>query len=375
MLRCIARAPAVMLGRVRSSERNRAPWRTSHRLVRPTLRVARAIAKVVVLALAIGLFARVILRADLAHLRAQLAALGPWVLVALLPYVVAIGCDTIGWRQLLARLGHRVALARLFGVRLASEAVLLSLPAGAVVAESVKPWLLTREGVPVTDSAATLAAKKTLTIATHGVYLLLALATGVLATIAPRLPMLVAGAAGVLLVLATAMLASLRSAAVAARLHRALSAIPVARARRWLSTWRDGFHTTDTRLRSLLFPADHLLASAVPFLLCWLAESFESFVLLSLLGTGVTFFDALAIEAGMSVLRTIAFFVPAGLGVQDVAWVSALGALGVPDATRTGAAFVTLKRGKELCWIVVGYVVLALMRSELPQRASQSESS
>lgn len=342
--------------------------------MRPSVRVARAIAKVVVLALAIGLFARVILRADLARLRAQLAALGPWVTVALLPYVVAIGLDTIGWRQLLARLGHAVSLPKLFGVRLASEAVLLSLPAGAVVAESVKPWLLTREGVPVADTAATLAAKKTLTIGTHGVYLLLALATGVLATIAPRLPLLVAGAAVVLLVIATVMLASLRSAAIAARLHRLLSTIPIARAQRWLSSRRAGFHDTDTRLRSLLFPADHLLSSALPFLLCWLAESFESFVLLSLLGTGVTFFDALAIEAGMSVLRTVAFFVPAGLGVQDVAWVSALRALGVPDATSTGAAFVTLKRGKELCWIVVGYVVLGVMRSEVPQRASQSES-
>ena len=56
--------------------------------------------------------------------------------------------------------------------------------------------------------------------------------------------------------------------------------------------------------------------------------------------------------------------VPAGLGVQDAAYVLCLRALGVPDATTLGAAFVVIKRGKDLFWIVVGFLLLGLGRRE-----------
>jgi len=59
--------------------------------------------------------------------------------------------------------------------------------------------------------------------------------------------------------------------------------------------------------------------------------------------------------------------VPAGLGVQDVGYVLCLTALGVPDATTVGTAFVLLKRGKDLFWILLGFVLMAL-----GQRASNA---
>ena len=34
--------------------------------------------------------------------------------------------------------------------------------------------------------------------------------------------------------------------------------------------------------------------------------------------------------------------------------------MGVPDATTVGTAFVLLKRGKDLFWILLGFVLLAL---------------
>jgi hypothetical protein len=37
-----------------------------------------------------------------------------------------------------------------------------------------------------------------------------------------------------------------------------------------------------------------------------------------------------------------------------------LGALGVADATTVGTAFVLLKRGKDLFWILLGFALLAL---------------
>ena len=44
--------------------------------------------------------------------------------------------------------------------------------------------------------------------------------------------------------------------------------------------------------------------------------------------------------------------------MQDLGYVAALGALGVPDAVTAGAAFVVMKRAKELAWALVGYASL-----------------
>ena len=59
-------------------------------------------------------------------------------------------------------------------------------------------------------------------------------------------------------------------------------------------------------------------------------------------------------------VRGLAVPVPAGLGVQDAGYVLSLRALGVADATTVGAAFVVMKRGKDLFWVTVGFLVLAL---------------
>jgi uncharacterized membrane protein YbhN (UPF0104 family) len=69
---------------------------------------------------------------------------------------------------------------------------------------------------------------------------------------------------------------------------------------------------------------------------------------------------AVVVETAIIVLRSVAVPVPAGLGVQDVGYVLCLKALDVPDATTVGTAFVLLKRGKDLFWILAGFALLAL---------------
>ena len=71
------------------------------------------------------------------------------------------------------------------------------------------------------------------------------------------------------------------------------------------------------------------------------------------------FTTALVVETAIIVVRSVAVPVPAGLGVQDVGYVLCLRALGVPDATTVATAFVLLKRGKDLFWILVGFAFMA----------------
>jgi len=63
-----------------------------------------------------------------------------------------------------------------------------------------------------------------------------------------------------------------------------------------------------------------------------------------------------------ALIRSAAVPVPAGLGVQDAAYVLCLRALAVADVTTLGAAFVVIKRGKDLFWIVVGFLLLGFDR-------------
>jgi uncharacterized membrane protein YbhN (UPF0104 family) len=71
-----------------------------------------------------------------------------------------------------------------------------------------------------------------------------------------------------------------------------------------------------------------------------------------------------------SLVRNVVFVVPAGLGIQDAGYAACFGALGVPEAASLGAAFVLLKRGKELFWIALGYGLLATDLGVLSARRS-----
>ena len=67
--------------------------------------------------------------------------------------------------------------------------------------------------------------------------------------------------------------------------------------------------------------------------------------------------------------RNAAFFVPAGLGIQDAGYLAFLSAFGA--AAPLAAAFIVVKRTKELIWIAIGYVaLLALERRQPPDTAS-----
>jgi hypothetical protein len=72
----------------------------------------------------------------------------------------------------------------------------------------------------------------------------------------------------------------------------------------------------------------------------------------------VTAGQAVAVEPLVSLLRALAFFAPAGLGVQDLGYVALLRIVGVPGAAAVGAALVVLKRLKELAWAGGGWTVL-----------------
>jgi uncharacterized protein (TIRG00374 family) len=318
---------------------------------------------------AVALLARAILTSDLSKVGALLREAGPGVAVIGLPYLVAVMLDTAAFTTLFGVLGRRVRFARLLGVRLSAEAVTMSLPAGAVFAESLNPMLLkARCDVPVEHSVAGMAARKWLQMRAHSIYIAASAVVGfgVLSACSRALvhfgalPWVVLASAAVPLSLSVGMSSAFRRGRLAEKALALLARFPNARLRTWLEARRAGFHLTDSNMAAFGERAAgrSVAAATLLYVGAWLMESIETLLILRVLGANVGFVEVFSFEAGLSLVRCLVFFAPAGLGVQDLGYMAFFSALGLPDAAALGPAFVLLKRSKEIFWIAAGYAIL-----------------
>jgi len=286
------------------------------------------------------------------------------------PQLLSLCLECCGWSRVFQVLGRRVSPRPLLRVRLATEAVAQTLPLGVVWAESLKPLLLARHaGLPTSDSVAAIVARKYLLMASQAVYVAVLSACG-FATLR-KLSQALTGhvelawcafaVSGLLCLLAFGVSGAFTTGRVADRVLGLLRSVPNVRLQRALSGRKAAFASTDD-LTARYFAAGFLRGTVQPgfFFLCgWFSESLESFLILKLLGVQLDFFSVASVEVMLSFLKNVLFILPAGIGIQDVGYVSCLAALGVPDALNVGAAFSVLKRGKELFWATFGYLLLA----------------
>lgn len=315
---------------------------------------------------ALTLFGRVVGGASAERVGALLAGVGALGIAAiLLPQFAALSAEAVGWRFAFRALEREVRWSSLLRVRVATEAIAQSLPLGVAFAESIKPLLLKRHaGLEVAPAVAGMAGRKYLLLLSQSVYVLGLAALGFASLEAasrtligvPGLGYIACGAGIALGVGALAIALSLKQSGLARGVLALLRRVPIAALHEWLARREQAFTATDGALASF-FRADarRTLVPAFWFGVGWLLESVETFLILRVLGVEVDLLTIASFEVVLSLVRNVAFFVPAGLGVQDLGYVACLTALGVPDPANTGAAFVLLKRAKELFWIVVGY--------------------
>jgi uncharacterized membrane protein YbhN (UPF0104 family) len=177
------------------------------------------------------------------------------------------------------------------------------------------------------------------------------------------LPWLLLATSGVLVGAALLGVLATAHGRVADRLHRGLDRA----VGRWLGGWLEHnalrFRRTDDALAAFFGGRPLALAPTIAlYVLGWLVRSLETWLFLHLVGATIPLPVAMVIETALILVRAMAVPVPAGLGVQDAGYVLCLKALGVPDATTVGAAFVVLKRGKDLFWILLGFLLLGFGR-------------
>jgi uncharacterized membrane protein YbhN (UPF0104 family) len=297
----------------------------------------------------VALLAAVLHRADLPS-ALSLIARAPWLWMAILPAALAVLCDAFGWKRLLAASGAPLPFHALIETRLASEAVALSLPVGTMFGEGTALLVLHRcHGLSPAQAAASLASRRLFVTFAHGLSL---------------------GAAGLvgLMELRRAWPAGWPTLALAplvasVTLVSVTLIAPVLLARGSLAR---RFPRFSHHFRHSLTPATRPFSAATAaYVLMWALESVESVVILAALGAGLGWTQVFAFDQALTLIRSLAFFAPAGLGVLDLGYIVLLSAL-VPDAAGLGAAFVVAKRVREALFVVLGYGVLLSRASVAP---------
>jgi hypothetical protein len=342
--------------------------------VQKPIRIALTVAGCAVAAyLLTGLFAQT----NLSAVAAAAAHAGPMAIMAVVPFAFGMALDAAGLVVLVRALGHRVTLAQVLPVRLASEALHISMPAGFLASDAAHAFLL--EGhckVPARDGLVASIARKWLVMRSHTVYIAAGAVLGfaALAKLSvsllgrPGLPWVVAASAVVPLGISAVIGAGLLGRTTFSRLHGALTKLPFPRLARWIESRRHEAVATDGQVGRLRDATGATLFAAAAFLGCWCFEAFESALLLRLVGANVQLSAVFAVEAGLSLVRSAAILAPSGLGVVDLGYATVLPVLGADAGA--APAFVILKRAKELVWVAIGYAILAVLRARAPKRSS-----
>jgi uncharacterized protein (TIRG00374 family) len=349
-------------------------------------RLLRHAAQLVPALLSVALVLYVLRSADLGRALSLVRSLGWMLPLLLVPNLVLTLIETLAWWLTFSRLGPRPRFAPLLSVRLAVEATMLGLPSGAVISESLQPYLLKRRcGMPFETAVVAGVGRKFFVVVSHG--LMLSITTLLAWPLLTRVSRATIGRGGLpwlLLVTGLVMAGGFAFGIVASVRGQVAERVRLGLDRlfgRWLGSWLERhslhFQRADAQMVSFFArqPAGLVLPMALS-MLGWVVHGVEALVFLRVVGVQITLTAATVLEAALVLVRSMAVPVPAGLGVQDLGYVLSLRAIGIPDATTVSAAFVLLKRGKDLFWILIGFLVLGVgehgVRSSVPPAAPAS---
>jgi putative membrane protein len=326
------------------------------------------------LVLGLALFGWFIYRAGPADILANLRRLGWLAPIALIPYFFVYLVDTLGWFLAFGSYANsRPSFLTLFRVRWAGEAINNVVPSAYVGGEAVKAYLLHKRGVPGLTAGTSVVASKTCQVLAQVLFIGL----GAMAA-QPHLPP-DSGARRAMLILAllsllvVVLLFALQRRGMFIMLLTVFSHLPFrlkvidrhAPHLRQLDEQILGFYRRD---RSRFFCVTGV------YLLGWLADALEIYVMCHLLGLPLSWTEAIAIESFISVAKALGIFLPAAIGVQESGVLLLFHLFGLPAPV--GVTYALLRRGRELVYALVGGVLLcaedASLRRVLEQAAADT---
>ena len=288
--------------------------------------------------------------------------LGPVaMLVILLPSLLMYILEAYGWRVTLGAWANGVPFWRVLAMRTAGEVVNMTTPTAYVGGEPLKAFLLKRQGVPIVEGlASVVTAKTTMTIA-QILFILAGIGLGfwLLGSGGSAGQTITAGLVSVgLLLFGVGAFVIVQRQGMFSWIINLLRRIGLriqfleAREQQLIELDRTiaGFYSHQRQA---------FLLSTGLFLLGWLAEALEVYVMVLCMGQPITVLPAIAIGALSVFIKGGTFFIPGSLGAQDAGNLFLLTAFGYADVT--GITFALLRRFREFVWIALGLGCLALM--------------
>ncbi len=313
-------------------------------------------AKLLFLLVGFALLGVVLLKTDLHELWQQVLRVGFVGMGAvMLVYALYFAADAISWHIVLPGVPlERMWLARMFVVRMIGEAYNNITPTASLGGEPVKAWLLkSRWGIPLRDAAASLVIAKTTSMFSLVLFVGLGLVMLLQHERVTDGHKLVAVLGFSFIVLSAVVFFLMQ--------HLRLST----HVARWLRGTRFG-----ARLSSAIAAAEdidrqfaafyrghgkRLLWSLIFAMANWVLGALEVYLIMGFVGYPLSFAEVWMIECMVQLVRTMAFFIPAGLGAQEGAFLIAVGALtGVPSA---GVATALVRRCRDVLWIALSLAV------------------
>lgn len=320
------------------------------------VRFAKTALKGIVLALGLGWFGWFIYQAGPAEIFKNMSRLGWLMPVVLMPYFLVYVLDTGGWYLAFGRYAAvRPAYRTLFRVRWAGESVNNVIPSGSVGGEALKVYLLHKRGFSGLTAGTSVVVSKTCQVLAQAFFIGL----GALSAMT-QLPAGAGARTGMLLITLAAfgvagLIFLLQRRGMFGTLHALLARFSI-RIR--------AFETNLPKLRKLdeqtyaFYHRDRGLffRSTAVFMMGWLADAVEIYVVCHLLGLALAWREAVAIESFISVAKGVGIFVPGALGVQESGVVLLFEIFGLP--VPVAVTYAILRRGRELFYILVGGALL-----------------
>jgi uncharacterized protein (TIRG00374 family) len=287
----------------------------------------------------------------------------------LLPFLALHLLETVAWVRVFPPSITAIPFFKLLKIQLITETISMTLPAGVAVGEPLRPYLCNRFiGIPIPAGVASVAVRKLMLGVAQGLYTIIGAVAGfsLLQTVSiPMLPVgvlgyIMVGAGTVVFLLFLFFLLLLLNGKAAQNLHTFLMFVPFKSVKKWLLSKEEGFLDTDEELKSFetLFSGRLILVLFI-YILAWFMLAIESYIILRLLGVELSFLQVLSMDTAITMLRALFFFIPSGLGVQELGYRVFFQALGMHDFQDYGA-FVLLRRFKELLWYTFGYGIMFL---------------
>ncbi len=287
--------------------------------------------------------------------------LGPVaLLVMLIPSVIMYAVEAYAWKVTLGPSGKDIPFWRVLVIRTAGEAVNMTTPSGYVGGEPLKAHLLRKHHVPMEEAyTSVIIAKTTMTIA-EVLFILLGIALGVwlLGGNESSGQTITAALLSVgLLAIVTIGFVFVQRQGLFTWLLECMQKVGLKIA--YLEARKEKLLSLDRAIRGFYRHKRPAFCASIGLsFLGWIAEALEVYIIIWFLGGPTMALSALSIAALSVFIKSSTFFIPGSLGTQDGGNLLLLEAFGYSGVT--GITFALLRRFRELVWIGIGLLCLAM---------------